>query len=136
MNAALGEMLRSRLGNRFVFFLLAALIGALVGLSTLLLIQLILLFQWVGYGEASELRYAQIVAASPAWQVVSVPCIGGLLVGLLIQFLPGKRYRLDQESPLHWLPRFHWGPEHPLAGKDLQFTLVLRSVHGWLRDSG
>jgi len=72
MNAALGEMLRS--------------------LSTLLLIQLILLFQWVGYGEASELRYAEIVAASPAWQVVSVPCIGGLLVGLLIQFLPGKRY--------------------------------------------
>ena len=63
MNAALGDMLRSRLGNRFVFFLLAALIGALVGLSTLLLIQLILLVQWIGYGEASEIRFAQIVAA-------------------------------------------------------------------------
>lgn len=92
MNAALGDMLRSRLGNRFVFFLLAALIGALVGLSTLLLIQLILLVQWIGYGEASEIRFAQIVAARPAWQVLAVPCVGGLLVGLLMQLLPGKRY--------------------------------------------
>lgn len=63
-----------------------------MGLATLLLIKLILFFQWVGYGEASEIRYAHIVAARPTWQVVLVPAIGGLLLGILVQFLPGRRY--------------------------------------------
>jgi len=75
-----------------VFFLVAALTGAIVGLATLLLIKLILLFQWVGYGEASEIRYSQIIAARPAWQVILVPAIGGLVLGVLMQFLPGRRY--------------------------------------------
>lgn len=64
----------------------------MVGLATLLLIQMILFFQWVGYGEASEIRYSQIVAARPAWQVILVPAVGGLLLGILMQFLPGRRY--------------------------------------------
>jgi len=80
------------LSNRLVFFLLAAIIGALVGLATLALIKLILLVQWLGFGAASEVRFAAIADTSPAWQVVLVPTVGGLLVGLLMQWLPGKRY--------------------------------------------
>lgn len=78
--------------NRLIFFLLAALIGAIVGLSTLLLIQLVMLVQWIGYGDASEIRYAQILAARPAWQLILVPAVGGLLIGILMQVLPGRRY--------------------------------------------
>ncbi len=82
----------ARLRNRLLFFLLAGLIGAVVGLSTLALIKLMLLVQWIGYGAASEVRYTQIIAASPAWQVVLVPTVGGLFLGILMQFLPGRRY--------------------------------------------
>ena len=81
-----------RLGHRLGFFLLAAGIGAVVGLSTLLLIKLVLLVQWIGYGAASEIRYADIISARPDWQVVLVPAVGGLVIGILMQFLPGRRY--------------------------------------------
>ena len=84
--------LDSQLGQRLIFFLLAALIGVVVGLSTLAFIKLILLFQWIGYGDASEIRYSHIIAARPAWQVILVPAIGGLVLGVVMQFLPGRRY--------------------------------------------
>lgn len=92
MASAVGSTVRVGVGNRLWFFLLAALIGALVGLSTLLLIKLVLLVQWIGFGAASEIRYAQIISARPDWQVVLVPTLGGLILGVLMQFLPGKRY--------------------------------------------
>jgi len=78
--------------NRFAFFALAALTGAVVGAIILLFIQLILWVQLIGFGEASETRYAEIVAAQPAWRVVLVPALGGLLVGLLFSRVPGTRY--------------------------------------------
>jgi len=58
----------------------------------LLLIQLILLVQLAGFGEASEARYAAIVAAQPAWRIVLVPALGGLVVGILLMRVPGSRY--------------------------------------------
>jgi len=88
----LRESLKSPLGNRILFFILAAVIGGVVGMATLGLIQLILFVQWVGYGDASEFRFAQIADALPAWRVILIPTVGGLLVGLLMQWLPGKRY--------------------------------------------
>jgi len=45
---------------------LAALIGAVVGFTTL--------------------------ALRPAWQVILVPSLGGLVLGILMQYLPGQRY--------------------------------------------
>jgi len=48
--------------------------------------------QWVGFGDASETRYAAIVATQPAWRIILVPALGGLLVGLLVQRVPGKRF--------------------------------------------
>jgi len=88
----LRETLQSPLWNRILFFIFAAVIGGVVGLATVGLIHLILLVQWLGYGEASEFRFGQIAASLPAWRVILIPTIGGLLVGLLIEWLPGKRY--------------------------------------------
>ncbi len=75
-----------------MFFLLAAAIGAIVGIATLGLVELILWVQFIGFQERSEAHYADAVARAPALQVVLVPTLGGLLVGLLLQFLPDKRY--------------------------------------------
>lgn len=86
------SLLATHLGKRLSFFVLAALIGALVGFTTLVLVKLILAFQYIGYGAASEIRFSQIVAARPAWQIILVPCLGGLVLGVLMQFLPGRRY--------------------------------------------
>jgi len=71
---------------------LAAFGGATVGVIILLLIQLILLVQWVGFGAASEAHYAEIVAAQPVWRIILVPTVGGLIVGLLLTRVPGNRY--------------------------------------------
>ena len=85
-------MVTDTLVRRLNFFVVAGLIGAVVGFSTLLLIKLVLLVQFVGYGDASEMRYAEIAAARPAWQLILVLTLGGLLVGVILQFLPGRRY--------------------------------------------
>ena len=90
--ASLQLMMRPDLRRRLSFFLLSALIGAVVGLSTLLLVQLVSVVQWVGYGDASHEEYSQILAGLPHWQVILVPAAGGLLLGVVMQFLPGKRY--------------------------------------------
>ncbi len=88
----LRDWLKSPVGNRILFFVFAAIIGGVVGMATLGLIHLILLVQWIGYGDASEFRFAQIADALPAWRVILIPTVGGLLVGLLMEWLPGKRY--------------------------------------------
>lgn len=63
-----------------------------VGLTTVALIELISLVQWIGYGERSEARFAEIAANTPAWRVVAAPLIGGLVVGVTLYLLPGRRY--------------------------------------------
>lgn len=88
----LRDTLQSPVWNRILFFVFAAFIGGVVGLATVGLIHLILLVQVIGFGEGSEMRFAQIAGALPAWRVILVPTVGGLLVGLLIEWLPGKRY--------------------------------------------
>ena len=88
----LRQTLQSPLWNRILFFVFAAIIGGVVGLATVGLIQLILLVQFIGFGEASEMRFAQIAQELPAWRVILVPTVGGLLVGLLMEWIPGKRY--------------------------------------------
>jgi len=82
----------TRLGNRLTYFALAALIGVVVGLLTLALIELVLFVQYLGYGESSENWFAEIIEARPAWQVILVPAVGGLALGILMQFLPSRRY--------------------------------------------
>lgn len=80
------------LGRRLSFFLLAAVIGALIGLATLALIKLMLLVQWIFYGASSETRFTMVIAVQPSWRVVLALSAGGLILGLLMQLLPGRRY--------------------------------------------
>ena len=78
--------------RRLLFFVFAAAIGALVGLATLGLVELIALVQTLGYGQGAESRIAQAADALPAWRIVAVPTLGGLVVGLLVTRLPERRY--------------------------------------------
>ena len=82
----------SSLSARLVFFLLAALIGMVVSLATVLLIEAISFVQLLGYGARSEAQFASIAAEHPWWRLMLVPLIGGLLVGVIINFLPSRRY--------------------------------------------
>ncbi|MBX2838034.1 MAG: chloride channel protein [Gammaproteobacteria bacterium] len=86
------RLLQPAASNRIGFFLLAGIVGVLVALATLVLIKMILLFQWLGYGSASEERFAAIASALPAWRVIVVPALGGLLVGVLLMFMQERRY--------------------------------------------
>lgn len=88
----LKSVLHSPVGNRIAFFLFAALIGVVVGLATVALIEFIAIVQWIGFGEKSEARFAEIAANAPAWRVVITPFIGGLVVGVILYLLPGRRY--------------------------------------------
>ncbi|MDO6461758.1 chloride channel protein [Granulosicoccaceae sp. 1_MG-2023] len=82
----------SNISQRGRFFALAALVGLLVGLATIGLIEMIGAVQRAFFGRASEADFASIVMQSPLWLVVLAPALGGLLVGLLLRFVHGKRY--------------------------------------------
>lgn len=83
---------QSPIGNRILFFGLAALVGTTVGLATAALIQLISWVQSVGFGASSEMGFAAIVEQAPAWRVVAAPAVGGLIVGVFLFTSPGGRY--------------------------------------------
>lgn len=68
---------------RFGFFLLAFVIGVVVGLSTVVLIEFIFLIESrVVAGSTGPNRY---------WYLLLAPCAGGVVVGGLLYFLPGNR---------------------------------------------
>ena len=73
-------------------FAVALAMGVIVGLSTLLLIEAIAMVQHVLLGDASEKYLASLLSQTPTWRVVLAPVVGGLVVGVLIGYLPGNRY--------------------------------------------
>ena len=83
---------RSPLGSRLVFFAFAAAVGAVVGLATLALIAFVGFVQGIGFGTDDEGALSAAVAALPPWRVVLVTTLGGLVVGTLLHFVPGRRY--------------------------------------------
>ncbi len=69
----------------------AAVVGVLVAYAAIGFRLGIGSVQWLSYGEFSE-RLVSRVAELPVWQVLLVPTIGGLLVGLFLQYvMPGGR---------------------------------------------
>jgi len=70
---------------------LAVVIGAAAGYGSLAFRETIYLVQGLAYGLYGEPLFAR-VASLPAWQVVGVPALGGLVIGLFIRFaLPDRR---------------------------------------------
>ena len=82
----------SPIRRRLILFVLAASIGVVVALATILLIELISVVQWLAYGGRSEALFATLAAQQPWWRLLLAPFVGGLLVGAIIHFIPGKRY--------------------------------------------
>ncbi|MEM8665395.1 MAG: chloride channel protein, partial [Pseudomonadota bacterium] len=72
-------------------WLIALLVGSAVGGAAVLFRMAINAVQWLWLGISSE-RIIQAVTALPWWWVVAAPMAGGLVVGLLNQFvLSGRR---------------------------------------------
>ncbi len=77
--------------DNLILTVLAVVIGTIVGWAVAGFRTLISAIQSFGYGSSGE-NLATIASALPAWQIIAVPCIGGLLVGLFYRFvLPGGR---------------------------------------------
>ncbi len=82
----------NRLEPNLRLFAVALAMGVVVGLSTLALIEAIAIVQRVLLGDASERHLATLLDQTPRWRVVLAPVVGGLVLGVLISYLPGKRY--------------------------------------------
>ena len=71
--------------------LLAVLVGLIGGIASIAFIEGIRAVQYLGFFTSSEFL-ASRVAKLPWWQIVMVPVIGGLVVGLLSYFwMPDRR---------------------------------------------
>ncbi len=75
--------------DQLILWVLAVLMGLAAGLAAVAFRQGISLIQTVTYGVGGE-SIASFVSALPWWQIMLVPALGGLLVGLFVHFLlPG-----------------------------------------------
>lgn len=64
--------------------LLAIAVGILAGLGSILFKYLIELFQWLFFGDASELYY--VIKDAPFYKKLLIPSMGGIIVGLIIHY--------------------------------------------------
>ena len=77
--------------EQIVLTVVAVVIGVVVAYAALLFRTWIEAVEWIGFGASGEALYLA-VAELPWWQVVGVPTLGGLIVGLVLEYLmPGKR---------------------------------------------
>ncbi len=82
------RMLRN---DHLVLSVLAIVVGSLTGAAVVAFRELIALIQLATYQAEAE-RISDYVATLPWWHVVSVPTLGGLLVGILVyRYMPGRR---------------------------------------------
>jgi len=77
--------------DHLVLSVLALFVGCLVGVAVVIFRIAIGVFQSATFQAEAE-RLAAFAAEAPAWQVISVPTLGGLLVGFLAyRYMPGRR---------------------------------------------
>lgn len=84
--------LRRLIGNdHMVLVMLALIVGSLAGCAVILFRETIKLVQTLFYGSGSERLFANADSLQ-WWQILLVPVVGGLVVGLTVRFLmPTKR---------------------------------------------
>lgn len=77
--------------DQVILSVLALLIGVAAGMAETVFRAALALVQELGYGFSSE-KVASLAAALPWWQLLLVPSLGGLLIGLFIYFfMPDRR---------------------------------------------
>jgi chloride channel protein, CIC family len=77
--------------SQAVLWALAVVIGAAAGLGSVAFRDAITAVQRRTFGAGGERLY-DVIAHLPAWRVVAVPALGGLVIGLFVRFaLPGRR---------------------------------------------
>jgi len=87
----LSKVRRLLRNDHLVLSVLAIIVGCLTGGAVVAFRELIAFFQWLAYRAEAE-RISDFAAQLPWWHVVSVPTVGGLLVGILVyRYMPGRR---------------------------------------------
>jgi len=92
LSTRLYQAVRKFLRNdQLILALLSLFIGLVCGVMVIALRETISFFQFSFYGAPGERLY-DTVAALPWWQILAVPTLGGLAVGLLVRYaMPGGR---------------------------------------------
>ena len=89
-----GQFARTRRllrNDQALMAVIAAVVGVLVAYAAIAFRLSISSIQWLSYGVFAEELVGR-VAELPIWQVLLIPTVGGLLVGLFLQFvMPGGR---------------------------------------------
>ncbi len=86
--SGLKQMFRS---DHLVLLVLATVIGTASAYGAIGFRELYLLIQWGGFGTAADTLFSH-AKTLPGWQIVLVPTVGGLLVGLLVRYvMPDSR---------------------------------------------
>lgn len=85
------RLIRAIRNEQSVLFTLALVIGIAVGGGVIGFRLLIGLVQLICYGSDSEIDFATLVAKLPAWHVLLVPTVGGLIIGLFVHYLMPHR---------------------------------------------
>lgn len=85
------RLIRAIRNEQSVLFTLALLIGIAVGGGVIGFRLLIRLVQLVCYGSGSEADFATLVEKLPAWHVLLVPTVGGLIIGVFVHYLMPQR---------------------------------------------
>ena len=82
---------RRVLNDHLILSVLAIFVGCLTGVAVALFREFIALVQFTTF-QAEVERVSSFAAELPWWHVVSVPMLGGLLVGVITyRYLPGRR---------------------------------------------
>ncbi|MHC8508465.1 MAG: chloride channel protein [Rhodospirillales bacterium] len=86
---ALAKARKVSRGGHLLLAVFSLIVGAGVGGAVIGLREAIALFQSVGYGVELERLYL-VLEQTPAWRIVLIPALGGLIVGLLARYLTPK----------------------------------------------
>ena len=79
--------------KQLIMIILATVTGAAAAFGAVLFRETVVLIQTGTFGASLE-NSTNVIQNLPGWQVVTVPTIGGLLIGLFVYyFMPGKRGR-------------------------------------------
>ncbi len=88
LKVAVTRLLRN---EHVMLSVLSVALGLGAGVAAVAFRKAISLVQTIGFGFPGE-RVASFAAELPWWQLLAVPCLGGLLIGLFIHFtMPGRR---------------------------------------------